>query len=94
MYITNILIAILFLINIVSFCIVANDKRKSVRGGEVDRTPEGLLFFLASVFGAIGVYVAMIVFRHKTRKWYFQFGIPLLILENIATLYLFVCFRL
>ena len=53
-----------------------------------DRTPEGLLFFMAAVFGAIGVYAGMFTFRHKTKKWYFLLGIPLLILQNLTTLYL------
>jgi uncharacterized membrane protein YsdA (DUF1294 family) len=30
----------------------------------------------------------MLSFRHKTKKWYFQIAIPLLILQNLATLYL------
>lgn len=54
----------------------------------MDRTPEGLLFFMAAAFGSIGVYAGMLTFRHKTKKWYFQLGIPLLILQNLATAYL------
>jgi uncharacterized membrane protein YsdA (DUF1294 family) len=64
-----------------------NDKRKSMRSG-TDRTPEGLLFLMAAAFGAIGVYAGMFAFRHKTKKWYFLLGVPLLILENLATGYL------
>lgn len=81
------LIGILLLINIVSFFIVAHDKRKSVSGANSDRTPEGLLFFIAAAFGSIGVYAGMLIFRHKTRKWYFLVGIPLLILQNGVMLY-------
>jgi uncharacterized membrane protein YsdA (DUF1294 family) len=66
---------------------MAHDKRKSVNGADSDRTPEGLLFFMAVSFGSLGVYAGMLIFRHKTRKWYFQIGIPLLILQNAATLY-------
>ncbi len=84
---TQILLAIFIIINLVAFFIVANDKRKSISGGNTDRTPEGLLFFLATAGGATGVYAAMQLFRHKTRKWYFQIGIPLLILQNAATVY-------
>lgn len=82
-----ILLGILLFINIVSFIIVANDKRQSMRGGNPDRTPEGFIFFLAAAGGSGGVYLAMQLFRHKTRKWYFQLGIPLLILQNFATVY-------
>ena len=66
---------------------MANDKRKSIRGSGKTRTPEGVLFFLAVLFGSIGVYLGMLAFRHKTKRWYFQIGIPLLIVQNLATLY-------
>ncbi len=84
----QILLAILAAINIFAFVVMANDKRKSIASGNPDRIPEGILFFLASAGGAIGIYTAMILLRHKTRKWYFQVGIPLLILQNIATGYM------
>lgn len=88
MHLTQILLGILAAINIFSFFAMANDKRKSMQSGDRDRTPEGLLLFLAAAFGSIGVYAGMLSFRHKTKKWYFQLGIPLLILQNLATLYL------
>jgi uncharacterized membrane protein YsdA (DUF1294 family) len=81
------LIGIVILLNIVSFAVMAHDKRKSVSGADSDRTPEGLLFFMAACFGSVGVYAGMLAFRHKTRKWYFQVAVPLLILQNAATLY-------
>ncbi len=82
-----ILLAILAMINIFAFIVMANDKRKSMATGNPDRIPEGILFFIATAGGAIGIYAAMILLRHKTRKWYFQIGIPLLILQNTATGY-------
>jgi len=84
----QILIAIFSAVNIFSFFVVARDKRKAVRGLNTERTPEGLIFFTASMFGSIGVYLGMLVLRHKIRKWYFQIGIPLLMLQNLATVYL------
>lgn len=80
--------SIFIITNLIPFLMMAYDKRISRRGGETERIPEGLLFFMAAAFGAIGVYLGMLAFRHKTRKWYFLLGIPLLILENIATVYL------
>lgn len=61
------------------------DKMQSRKNG-AERISEGLLFFMATMFGSIGVYLGMFVFRHKTRKWYFVMGIPMLILENMALL--------
>ena len=87
MYTQQILVGVLVAINIFAFFIMGNDKRKSMQGGNPERTPEGILFFAAGAFGAAGIYLGMQVFRHKTKRWYFQLGIPLLILENLATLY-------
>ncbi len=88
MNLEQLLVGIFVALNILSFFVMVNDKRRSIRGGNTERTPEGLLFFMATIFGAAGVYVGMLTFRHKTKKWYFQLGIPLLILQNLATLYL------
>ena len=81
------LIGIFVFINLVAFIIIGRDKRRSIRGHNAERAPEGFMFFLATMFGSVGVYLGMILFRHKTRKWYFQLGIPLLIIQNMATLY-------
>jgi len=84
----NILLITLACINLLTFALTAYDKRKAIHGHSHNRTPEGLIFFWAAMFGAVGVYLAMLAFRHKTRKWYFQIGIPLLIVQNLATIYL------
>ena len=87
MTLEHMLIGIFAAVNIVAFFVIANDKRTSRRGGITKRIPEGIIFFMAAAAGAAGVYAGMLVFRHKTKKWYFQLGIPLLILQNIAALY-------
>ncbi len=87
MPIEQILLAILAALNIFAFFVMANDKRKSIAGGNIERTPEGILFFLAAAGGSLGIYIAMILMRHKTRKWYFQIGIPLIIVQNVGTGY-------
>lgn len=80
--------AVLVAINLVAFFVMGFDKRKSAGNRNTRRIPEGHLFFLATVFGSVGMYVGMQVFRHKTQKWYFQIGIPLLILQNLVTVYM------
>ncbi|MBP9728330.1 MAG: DUF1294 domain-containing protein [Candidatus Moranbacteria bacterium] len=72
-------------INIMAFLVMLWDKTQSRKTG-AERISEGLLFFMATLFGSIGVYLGMLTFRHKTRKWYFIIGIPMLILENLALL--------
>lgn len=85
------LIATFIFINLLAFLIMLNDKARSRKGG-VERVSEGMLFFLAVMFGSIGVYAGMFAFRHKTRKWYFILGIPMVILQNLATLYIISLF--
>jgi uncharacterized membrane protein YsdA (DUF1294 family) len=74
-------------INVLAFLIMFVDKIKSANPNK-ERISEGMMFFLAAAFGSIGVYVGMFVFRHKTRKWYFLIGIPLLIVQNFSVIYL------
>tara|TARA_B100000745_G_scaffold256767_1_gene179584 strand:- start:317 stop:610 length:294 start_codon:yes stop_codon:yes gene_type:complete len=88
----NILLLIFTLINLYTFFAMAYDKRKAIKSHGHRRTPEGYIFFLASMFGAIGVYASMHLFRHKSRKWYFQIGIPVLVVQNLATLYMITTF--
>jgi len=73
--------------NITSFVMMFIDKERSKKDG-TERIPEGILFFMAIAFGSFGVSAGMFTFRHKTRRWYFLVGIPLLMLENLAFLYL------
>lgn len=81
-------LSVLFLVaNVFAFLVMLADKSRA-RKGRSERISEGILFFLATAFGSIGIYAGMFAFRHKTRKWYFLVGIPLLFLQNLATLVL------
>ncbi|MCX6799881.1 MAG: DUF1294 domain-containing protein [Candidatus Falkowbacteria bacterium] len=81
------ILIIFSLINLSAFLIMLWDKIKS-RKKDSQRIPEGIMFFMATIFGSLGVYAGMFAFRHKTRKWYFLIGIPAMIAQNIAFLYL------
>lgn len=74
------------LINFLSFAIMLYDKNLAIAGKR--RVSEGALFFLAIFFGGLGIYFGMITFHHKTRKWYFYFGIPIILLQNFCSLIL------
>lgn len=78
-----VLLILLGAINIASFFIMMLDKMQS-RKNNSERISEGALFFMAAALGGIGVYLGMLVFHHKTRKWPFILGIPLLIIQNIV----------
>jgi uncharacterized membrane protein YsdA (DUF1294 family) len=58
------------------------DKRRSMQSSSNNRISEGVLFFIAVLFGSAGVLVGMVLFRHKIRKWYFYIGIPALVLQH------------
>jgi uncharacterized membrane protein YsdA (DUF1294 family) len=78
--------AIIYLaaVNIAGFCVCAADKRAArLRRW---RVPESALFAVALFFGSAGVYLAMLLFSHKTRKPRFAVLMPLLVLAQAAVL--------
>lgn len=78
------LIIYFVIINIVGFAIMGIDKRKAIKRNF--RIPEATLFIVALIGGSIGSIVGMQVFRHKTRHWYFVFGMPAILIAQIALL--------
>ena len=82
-----VLVGVFALVNSISFLTIAYDKHQARKRKSTERISEVGLFFMATAFGSLGVYTGMLIFRHKTQKWYFQVGIPLLIAQNIAVLY-------
>ena len=83
-----VLVGVFALVNVISLLTIAYDKHQARSRKSAERISEVILFFMATAFGSLGVYIGMLIFRHKTQKWYFQVGIPLLIAQNIAALYL------
>lgn len=55
------------------------------------RVSEATLFAIALLFGSLGSILGMQVFRHKTRHWYFKWGMPIILLIQIG-LILFLLF--
>ena len=76
--------AALAALNLVSFLLMAHDKRRAKNHRR--RVPEKILFLSAALFGAFGGTLGMYVFRHKTRHWYFRVFFPLLLLLQAALL--------
>ena len=76
----------LIIINIITFFVYGLDKLKAVNHWW--RIPEWVLLGLAVAGGSVGAYLGMIVFRHKTLKPLFRFGVPVIMLVHvIATVY-------
>ena len=70
-------------INLLTFCVYGADKRRAKIPG-ARRVPEKTLLGLAAIGGSLGALAGMRVFRHKTRHWYFRYGIPAILLAQAA----------
>lgn len=64
----------LAIINLTGFAMMGIDKKRAVRGAW--RISEASLFGTALLGGALGCTLGMHLFRHKTRHWYFRYGMP------------------
>lgn len=74
------------IINIIGFFIMGIDKRKAIR--HAYRIPEATLFLIALIGGSIGSILGMRVFRHKTKHWYFVYGMPAILIIQILIIVL------
>ena len=72
--------------NILGFALMGIDKRRAIRGAF--RIPEATLFAVAILGGSIGSILGMHLFRHKTKHWYFLFGMPIILVLQIIILVL------
>lgn len=75
------IIGYLIVINLSGFALMGIDKRKAIK--RTWRISEATLFLVAIVGGSIGSIIGMKVFRHKTKHWYFVWGMPLILVFQI-----------
>lgn len=68
-------------VNIISFIVMGIDKRRAQK--RAWRIPESTLFVLAIIGGSIGSILGMHLFHHKTRHWYFLYGMPAILIVQI-----------
>ena len=85
----EILLYCLIGINILTFFVYGIDKWKAVKGKW--RIPEVSLLTLAIIGGSIGAWVGMKVWHHKTMHKKFKYGLPLILLVQIALIILCTC---
>jgi uncharacterized membrane protein YsdA (DUF1294 family) len=81
----NALLYYLIVINIVTFVVYGIDKLKAKQGSW--RISEATLLMLALIGGSIGAMLGMKVWHHKTQHKKFKYGLPLILLAQIATIY-------
>lgn len=72
-------------INLLGFLVMGIDKYKAKK--KTFRIPEAILFTVALFGGSIGTTLGMFLFRHKTRHWYFLYGMPLILAVQLAVIY-------
>ena len=71
-------------LSVLGFFLMGYDKLQAKRGRR--RVPEKSLFSVALLGGAAGAVLGMYLFHHKTRHWYFKWGLPAILLLQLGLL--------
>ena len=78
----NIILGYLLAINIATFFLYGIDKYKAKKGRW--RISEATLLLMAVVGGSIGAWTGMRLWHHKTKHKKFKYGIPIIIILQVA----------
>ena len=78
----NIILGYLLAVNITSFLLYGIDKYKAKKGRW--RISEATLLLMAVIGGSIGAWVGMRIWHHKTMHKKFKYGIPVIIIFQVA----------
>ena len=73
---------------IIGFALMGIDKYRAKKRSF--RIPEATLFIVAIIGGSIGSLLGMYAFRHKTRHRRFTYGMPFILLVQIALIIAFL----
>ena len=76
------IIAYVIIINIIGLLSMFIDKYRAIKNKW--RIPEKTLFLIAILGGSIGSNIGMRLFRHKTKHWYFVFGMPAILIIQLV----------
>lgn len=88
MELIKILLIVFGIISALNLVLYGVDKLKAILGAW--RIPEAVLLFFSIFGGGIGGALGMLLFRHKTRHWYFALINALGVLMQLGTIgYLF-----
>ena len=72
----------LSVINILAFILYGIDKKRA--RDHAWRISERMLIGIALIGGSVGAIAGMLLFHHKTRHWYFRYGLPLILILQVA----------
>ena len=78
----NIILGYLLAVNIASFLLYGIDKYKAKKGKW--RVSEATLLMMAVIGGSIGAWAGMRLWHHKTMHKKFKYGIPIIIIFQVA----------
>ncbi len=81
MLVISIIAGYFAVVNLLGFALMGIDKRRAVK--RLWRIPESTLFIIAIIGGSLGSILGMQIFRHKTRHWYFVYGMSAILLLQI-----------
>ena len=77
----QLLLGYLLLVNLAAFSLMGLDKRRARR--DQWRISEKTLFLPAVLGGSLGAIAGMRLFHHKTKHWYFRYGLPALLAAQV-----------
>ncbi len=87
MYIIFIILTVyLMFINLIAVIVTAYDKFSAVKKRR--RVREKFLFLISLLGGSLGMYVTMLLIRHKTRHLKFMLALPVLLIIQLIVVYL------
>ena len=81
MDVITLLLGYFIIMNLIGFALMGIDKYRAKKRSF--RIPEATLFIVAIIGGSVGSIIGMYAFRHKTRHWYFVYGMPFILLLQI-----------
>ena len=79
----SLIAAYLVIVNLIALLMMWSDKHRSKKDG-ARRISEKALFLSAILGGSVGAILGMRLFHHKTRHWYFVWGMPLILLLQLV----------
>ncbi|MBQ1170334.1 MAG: DUF1294 domain-containing protein [Oscillospiraceae bacterium] len=85
---TKLILLYLLIVNAVSFLLMLADKQKAKK--KLWRIPESTLLLSAAIGGSIGSLAGMYTFRHKTKHLKFTLGVPVILVLQMAAVFLFL----
>ena len=77
----RILVVYLLAINLLAFILYGIDKKRARK--REWRISEKTLIGIAVIGGSVGAILGMHVFHHKTRHWYFRYGLPVILIIQV-----------